>query len=219
MPEGAYLILGNESLAFIYADYPEHKVRQVRDHTLDRIHTLLADPAIAFPPDWHPISATISTAYDLFLGYLLLDTWIANQDRHHENWGLIRHRERIYLAPTFDHAASMGQNETDARRKNRLQTGDQRQHISAYVKKARSAIYETTTSKKPLPTLDLFQKAAQRSPKSARTWLDRLRQIPDNDCQDLFERLPYGEITPCAKQFALELLALNKERLLGAPKP
>jgi hypothetical protein len=83
----------------------------VRDHTLTRIHALLRDDAIGHPPDWTPPSDRISSAYDLFLGYLLLGAWIANQDRHHENWGLISDQEQIYLAPSYDHAASMGQNE------------------------------------------------------------------------------------------------------------
>lgn len=214
VPEGGHLILGNELLADIHADYPESKGRRVPEHTLGRIHALLIEPTIGFPPSWHPPSNTISTAYDLFLGYLLLDAWIANQDRHHENWGLVERKNDTYLAPSFDHAASMGQNETDDTRRVRLTTKDQRRHISAYVKKARSAIHEGETSKKPMLTFDLFQKAAARSPQTAQIWLDQLQKISENDCWNLFEKLPLGEITPPAKQFALTLLALNRKRLL-----
>jgi len=214
VPEGSRLSLGNESLSDIYAGYPKDEVGRVPDHTLDRIHALLTDREIGSPPDWDPPSDGITTAYDLFLGYLLLDAWIANQDHHHENWGLIHHQGRVYLAPTFDHAASLGQNETDDTRQDRLTTKDRRRHISAYVEKARSAIYESETDKKPLPTLTLFQKAAAKSPKAARVWLDRLRQIPENIYQDLFDQLPPDETTPLAKKFALALLALNKKRLL-----
>nr|VFJ94518.1 MAG: HipA-like C-terminal domain-containing protein [Candidatus Kentron sp. LFY] len=217
-PKGGLLVLGNESLAAVYADYPKHKVRHVRDHTLGRIHALLIDRKIGFP-DRQPPDDEIATAYDLFLGYLLLDAWIANQDRHHENWGLIRDRERIYLAPTFDHAASMGQNETDTTRQDRLSTKDRGRHISTYIKKARSAIYENKTDKSPLPTSDLFRKAAAKSPEAARIWLDRLQQISQNSCLGLFEQLSPETITPSAKQFALTLLALNQERLLEHINP
>nr|VFK11158.1 MAG: hypothetical protein BECKLPF1236A_GA0070988_100504 [Candidatus Kentron sp. LPFa]VFK27538.1 MAG: hypothetical protein BECKLPF1236C_GA0070990_100484 [Candidatus Kentron sp. LPFa] len=214
VPEGGHLMLGNELLAASHADYPESKGRRVPEHTLDRIHALLIDQTIGFPMDWRPPSDRISTAYDLFLGYLLLDAWIANQDRHHENWGLIEHKNDTYLAPSFDHAASMGQNETDDTRRDRLTTKDQRRHISAYTKKARSAIYEGETSKKPMLTFDLFQAAVARSPRAARVWLDRLQKISENDCRNLFEQLPLGEITSPAKQFALTLLTSNRKRLL-----
>ncbi|MBT8420663.1 MAG: phosphatidylinositol kinase, partial [Gammaproteobacteria bacterium] len=153
VPKGGELILGNESLAAIYPNYPKHKMRGVQDHTLGRIHTLLTTQSITLPPDWHPPGDSIVTTYDLFLGYLLLDAWIANQDRHHENWGVIQRNSQRYLAPTFDHAASLGQNETDAIRQKRLTTKDRRRHISTYVERARSAVYETKTDNKPLLTL------------------------------------------------------------------
>jgi len=108
----------------------------------------------------------------------------------------------------------MGQNETDGARQDRLGTKDTGRHISAYVTKARSAIYERKTSIKPLLTLELFQKAAAKSPQAAKSWLARLQQIPDNAVKTLFEQLPLGGATPVAKQFALTLLALNRQRLL-----
>ncbi|MEW8092566.1 MAG: hypothetical protein AB2784_23415 [Candidatus Thiodiazotropha endolucinida] len=148
----------------------------------------------------------------------MLDAWIANQDRHHENWGLISDQEQIYLAPSYDHAASMGQNETDEVRKDRLTTRDRGRHISTYVTKARSAIYDSKTSKKALLTLELFVKAAEKSPDAAKIWVDQLKQVSVKAYQRLFEQLPDGEITPLAKQFAIKMLELNKQRLLETQK-
>lgn len=219
VPEKGRLILGNELLAGIHTDYPALKVRRVRDHTLGRIHALLSRPEIGHPPRWKPPSKKISSAYDLFLGYLLLDTWIANQDRHHENWGLISLQGQIYLAPSYDHAASMGQNETDETRQDRLTTRDSGRHISTYVTKARSAIYDSKSSKKALLTLDLFDKAAERSSDAAQIWLHKLRQVSENDCHNLFKQLPGDVISSHAKQFALTMLKLNKQRLLETEKP
>lgn len=213
VPEDGRLILGNELLSIIHEEYPRDTLRHVRDHTLGRIHALLTTPSIGFPPDWQPPPA-IATAFDLFIGYLLLDAWIANQDRHHENWGLIRDRERIFLAPTFDHAASMGQNETDENRRTRLTTKDKGRHISTYVTRARSAIYETKASKKPMPIIEVFRHAAGRSPSAGQVWLERLRQIEENSVLRLFAKIPDDQATPIARDFACTLLSLNKQRLL-----
>lgn len=49
----------------------------------------------------------LSSALDVFAGYVLLDAWIANQDRHHENWGALRMGTALYLAPSFDHGAAL----------------------------------------------------------------------------------------------------------------
>ncbi|NEX19763.1 phosphatidylinositol kinase [Thiorhodococcus mannitoliphagus] len=219
VPEGGRLIAGNELLAKIHPEYRVHEVRQVSDHTLRRIHGLLTHPAIGFPPDWRPPSDSIMTAYDLFLGYLLLDAWIANQDRHHENWGVIYHQRRIYLSPSFDHAASMGQNETDCNREERLTTRDRGRHISTYVIRARSAIYERQDSAKPLKTVELFDKAASRSPAAAQTWLGQLERIGTQDIAALFAQLQESEASQIAKTFAMRLLELNRERLLKSLTP
>ncbi|MBK5966829.1 phosphatidylinositol kinase [Thiocystis minor] len=219
VPEDGRLIAGNELLAKIHSDYPVHEVRQVSDHTLGRIHGLLTHPDIQCPPDWPPPAGSIMTAYDLFLGYLLFDAWIANQDRHHENWGVIQHRGCIYLSPSFDHAASMGQNETDENRQERLTARDQGRHISTYVTRARSAIYERQGSAKPLKTVELFEKAGSKSPAAAQVWLRQLAMVDTQDIATLFEQLQESEASQFTKTFAMRLLDLNRDRLLKSLTP
>jgi hypothetical protein len=88
----------------------------------------------------------VRTAVGVFIGYLLLDAWIENTDRHHENWGIIVSPDtqaQPTLAPTFDHASSMGSHETDETRSARLETRDRGYSVDAYVEKADSALYAT----------------------------------------------------------------------------
>lgn len=213
VPAGGRLEMGNEALANIHSTYPAQQRYKVQDHTLGRIVALLNEPTILMPMNWQPPSDVIHNAVDVFLGYLLLDAWIANQDRHHENWGLIHHDE-IYLAPTYDHAASMGQNESDAKRKELLTTKDRGRHITHYVKKARSAIYLNKSEQKAMLTWDVFQLLAAKRPESAKVWLQRLGDINPEQCQNVFNRIPPSEISGTAIEFAMKLLELNKKRLL-----
>lgn len=213
VPADGRLVMGNELLAEIHSTYPEQQRYKVQDHTLGRIIALLNNSDILLPMNWHPPSDAIKNAVDVFLGYLLLDAWIANQDRHHENWGVIN-LDKIYLAPTYDHAASMGQNETDSKRKELLTTKDQGRHISRYVEKARSAIYLKKSEQKPLLTLAVFQQLAIKRPESARFWLQRLGDITPEQCQNVFNRIPPSDISDTAIEFAMTLLELNKKRLL-----
>ena len=110
----------------------------------------------------------IKTAVEVFAGYLMLDAWIANQDRHHENWGLVivfeSEKPKIHLAPTFDHASSLGRNETDKNRQERLTTKDEGRNIKHYVSRARSAFYLAPSHNKVMLTLDVFQRAAKKWP-------------------------------------------------------
>ncbi|EGW23011.1 HipA domain-containing protein [Methylobacter tundripaludum SV96] len=213
VPHGGRLVMGNELLAEINSTYPEQQLYKVQDHTFGRIVALLSSPDILLPMNWQPPSDAIQNAVDVFSGYLLLDAWIANQDRHHENWGVIRYGE-IYLAPTYDHAASMGQNESDVKRKELLTTRDRGRHISSYIKKARSAIYLNKSEQKPLHTLDAFWQLASKRPESAKLWLQRLGDISPEQCQNVFNKIPPSEISETAIEFAMKLLELNKKRLL-----
>jgi len=220
VPRDGRLIMGNELLAAIHTDYPTHQIRRVRDYTLGRIQALLSLGEIRLPLEWEPPDASIRSAFDVFIGYLLLDAWIANQDRHHENWGMINYQGCIHLAPSYDHAASLGQNETDEARRERLATRDRGRHISRYVQKARSAIYAKKTDTTPLATIDAFQLAARKRLPAARCWLDRLHAITSSDCQGIFGQIPATEISETAAHFALTMLELNQSRLLhGELKP
>jgi len=213
VPKDGRLVMGNELLSTAYNTYPTEQRYKVRDHTLGRIVALLSDQSIFLPLDWKPPNNKIRNALDVFLGYLLFDAWIANQDRHHENWGVITHNQRIYLAPTYDHAASMGQNEPDNKRKELLTTRDKGRHISGYIEKARSAIYLNKSAIKPLSTLDVYQRLATKRPEAAMVWQHQLAIVSDAQCQTVFDRIPPSEISEIAVEFALVLLKLNKTRL------
>ncbi len=212
--EGEQLVHGNELLAHVYSDYPSHEKYRVKQHTLKGLFVLMNNPVVQLPLDWEAIEG-IETAFDVFIGYLLLDAWIANQDRHHENWAFIITKEgTIHLASTFDHGAALGRNETDANRRKRLETEDKRRSLEHYVTKARSAIYDKLSSNKPLHTLTVFLKAAQKRPNAGKIWLNRLENVSFANRQQIFAQIPATEITPIASEFAQKILTLNHRRLL-----
>jgi hypothetical protein len=157
----------------------------------------------------------VQSALDVFVGYLMLDAWIANQDRHHENWGFIVSPQRIvHLAPTFDHASSLGWNETDKTRIQRLTTKDKRRGMDRYVERALSAFFSSPASSKPMPTLDVFSEAARLRPPAAKGWLDRLAEISQNDITRIFDQIPAARISDAGRHFAMKMLELNQKRLL-----
>lgn len=219
VPVDARLEMGNELLSTLYGSYPAAEKYKVKDHTLNRVFTLLnsssSDFSIQLPMGWSAPSSDITRAIDMFIGYLLLDAWIANQDRHHENWGVIYRNNQIYLAPTYDHAASMGQNEQDKRRHEALTTRDKNRDINCYIKKANAAIYAKKSDSKPMSTLDAFQQFGRRRPTAAHFWLQRLSGISAQQCETVFQKIPPEiEITKKTIEFSLKLLELNKQRLL-----
>ena len=105
---GQHLIHGNELLAGTVIGYDRNKRMHQTDHTLDNIYRTITT---IFPKEEHQTEVLKKLA-----SYLILDALINNTDRHHENWGLLLSEEMrensvkltIDVAPTFDHASSLG---------------------------------------------------------------------------------------------------------------
>src|SRR5260370_30212352 len=103
----------------------------------------------------------------------MLDVWIANQARHHQNWAALRGDE-LRLAPTYDHGASLARQITDEERKERLETTDRNRSVAYFAQKARSAFYADPSDDHALLTWDAFSAFARLSVEAASAWLNRL---------------------------------------------
>ena len=214
VPEGGRLVLGNELLARVVEDYDHTRRYQVRQHTVRIVMAVTSSRDIGLPIGWQP-PESISDAAGVMVGYLMFDALVSNQDRHHENWGLVYlPGQGVFFAPTFDHASSLGRNELDAKRLDRLTTNDKGRNVRAYVNRAKSAFYLTNASTKPLTTLDAFIEAARIRPEAARYWQRQLSAIKPEDFAAILAEIPDTEISAPARDFACRMLEINTRRLL-----
>lgn len=218
--KGARVVHGNELLAASNTDYIQGESNKYRNpsHTLRRVIAYLkaSDELVGAPYGWRQFEQ-IQNALDFFTGYLLFDLWIANQDRHDENWGILRMDDgNTFLAPSYDHGSSMARNETDNRRRIRLTTKDPMQHISSFVLKARSGFFPNAveTSPTPISTLEAFSQIAVHAPRAAVAWREKLDAIDRNQVQTIIDQVPPEWMSDTARDFTVELLRLNKQRIL-----
>lgn len=214
VPEGGGLRHGNEFLGNISDSAEERRKRSsMRKHIIKNVMSVTDDHA-SKPIGWNSFKG-VRNATDVFCGYLLLDALIANQDRHYENWGYVLTRDKtLHLAPTFDHASSLGRNERDEVMKERLVTKDRGRSIEHYVTKARSSLYFQDGDNKPLSTIDAFLAWGVAVPDAASAWIENLSQLSDDEIISIVDRVPDTLISSLAKEFTSKMLVLNKERLL-----
>jgi hypothetical protein len=217
-PLGAALTLGNELLSEADPGYAQGQVSKfrVQAHTVERVLRMLERRNPCFPLEWaNP--ASLADAVDVFVGYLLLDAVIGNTDRHHENWGIVCLPERsVHLAPTFDHASSLGCHLLDDKRAQRLRTGDRNFDVAAFASKARSALYRLETDTKALLTHEAFFGAAAHRPAAGRYWLERLDGLNEPEIAIIMNNVPRDRISDTAVEFAQRLIVINKNRLVEA---
>jgi hypothetical protein len=211
--------LGNQLLQALDPDYPDGSKYKVRAHTVDAVSEvlkLLVPPPVPFS-DALPVG--INTAAAVFTGYVLLDAWIANQDRHHENWAALRvpgplTSASLHLAPTFDHGASLARNLTDEERAERLSSRDRGRQIPAFVRRARSAFYADPSQSKPLTTVQAWEAFSRKTPQAAIIWLERLRAIKAQAVQEVLDQVPPQRMSQICREFTRQLLLENQRRLL-----
>ncbi|MEO8658973.1 MAG: HipA domain-containing protein [Bryobacteraceae bacterium] len=172
----------------------------------------------ALPPGWKA-PAFVQSSVDAFIGYLLLDALVGNTDRHHENWAVLRLPDgTVHLAPTFDHASSLGRNLLEEECAERLRTKDRNRTVDAFAGRALSALYHAETDKKPLSPLSAFLEAAHWSRAAAVGWLGLVEGLADEEIDIIMGNVPPECISDTAAQFAQRLISVNKRTLLGLKK-
>jgi hypothetical protein len=225
LAEGESLIHGNELIAQLTAEYPRpDSAPRFRNsgHTLPLVVETI-ERSGAEPPVAANLPVGVSTAVDVFAGFLLLDALIGNTDRHHENWGVIESfgfewQELVFslhLAPTYDHASCLGRNEPDARREERLQSRDRGNTVEAYADRCASALYMSPTDPKPLRTIEAFRELSRRRPRAAEAWKERLAVVGELDIRRLLAEVPRERCSTVAEEFAARIVLHNRARLLG----
>ena len=239
------LILGNALLATTIEGY-DAKAQKPAHHSVEAVLALLASPDIG-PPACVDPPPGVAAAPDFFVAYLMLDALIGNTDRHHENWGveLRLHADPILvaavlqalgmptgmgplgprpigpthvLAPTFDHASSLGRNLGDDERSERLTTRDQGRTVEHYCTRGRSPLYARGGSTS-LTVRQSFELARACRPGCADAWIDRLAATADSDLLAIVDRLPAHIASGPARAFAKAVLTSGRRFLLSLRSP
>ncbi|MBB6573850.1 hypothetical protein [Xanthomonas arboricola] len=212
-PPGGRLVLGNELIGVVASDEtgkPYFDRRQF--HTPLRVAALLSFKKIKTPLNWERPSSAM-TAIGVMAGYLMLDVLIGNQDRHEENWGLLVSDGAVYLAPTFDHASSLGRENRDDRRKMKFDAKNPAHGVYGYACKALSQLYASKSGSR-LTTIQAFTEFSQYCKDECRYWLQQLRGIDEEYFQGIFEEVPDTHITEVGRKFGACVLVENRKRLL-----
>jgi hypothetical protein len=217
-PPPLSLILGNQLLVAHDPAYPreDHRKYRVREYTMDAVVQCLKKLAAPSAQWMTGVPRETATALDFFVGYVMLDAWIANQDRHHENWGAIRSASQteLRLAPTFDHGASLARNLSDTERKDRLESRDRGRQVRHFAGRARSAFYDSPGSGRTLGTLEAFERIAQAAPEAANAWSNAIKGVTTQEIEAIIREVPPERMSEVTRRFTLELITVNQQRLL-----
>lgn len=195
------LIHGNELLSARFGDYNQAIRGENPGYTLAAVQAALA--GLPGPAELDPNL----TAFDAFAGYLTCDALVSGRDRHHENWGLIRHGDSRQLAPSFDHGNALGFQERDDRRVRMLANED---HLLRWLARGTSQHF----AGKPRLTDLAVEALGMASSAGRRFWWDRLRSFDLDAAREIFEAIPDDVMSEVSRRFVSSLISTNRRRLL-----
>ncbi len=207
LEENQTLIHGNELMASYVEDYDKEKRFKHREHRLDLVLECVERNAEAGPVD-----ATRNSPGNWFVGYLMLDALVANVDRHHENWAIIQTPQlSSRLAPTYDHASSLGRELSDHKREARMQA----RGIGHYLDFGRGGIYPPNGEER-VPPVELLAELDQIGYSEGRQeWTAKLVETGLDTLLDVFARVPSDWMTEMAVTFARGVVETSFERITG----
>ena len=199
------LIHGNQLLMDVVADYDPEQTFHQTSHTIDNIWRALEH--VCEGPQ------AIDEAKTRVAEYLVLDALIGNVDRHHENWGMLRERDGNRwghaVAPSFDHASSLGRELRDERRD--LFLKDYR--VGTYVERGHGAVFWSEESRRGPSPLQLVRDAAVSYADLFRPALRKTGKLDRKAVHGAVQCVPDDWMSPSAKEFAVEMIAYNQDQL------
>jgi len=177
-----------------------------KGHTLENIQLTLE--GLGAPPEaasWRDCSA-----YDAFVGHLMLDALIANQDRHEQNWSVLFSRSAENaadaLAPAYDMAASLGFQLTDQARESRLERSD---GMEAFARKGYARRFD---GDEKTSLVSFAARAYQGCTDPGRRRIERLLEaIATMEFNEFVAEDP--SVSVVARRFAVSLLRINGRRI------
>ena len=209
---GESLVHGNEILAVQIHGYDRSKKLRQADHTIKNIFVAITK---LFATDEQTRDAVLVQLAE----YLVLDALIGNTDRHHENWGLLVRDvsggfqesagTRIRVAPSFDHASSLGRELRDEKREEIVDRGT----IASYVHKARGGVYLKPTDRHGANPLELIRIASEEFPVYFRTALEKVSSVPINSILALIDEVPGARMSSSAQRLSKAFLTYTHSAL------
>ena len=206
--ERRVLLHGNQILEITIGGYSLEKKFRSSQHTLENIWKVMEN--VFVNPE------TAMRAKQTIAEYMVLDALIGNTDRHHENWGILaQHKNDEWgwlVAPSFDHASSLGRELLDKRRNQYLEEN----RIGDYVEKGHGAIYWTENEHRAPSPLELVRLTTHKYPTFFHSIRMKLAKIDEHIFNQIVNQIPSDWMSQSERKFAIALMRYNYEQLLEA---
>lgn len=151
--------------------------------------------------------------FELFKIFVF-DALIGEQDRHEENWGIIKVNKEYHISPLYDNGCSLLNKFKDELYANQYYNNIK--NFDSFINRSTSMIYDENGKK--YKHFDLIKKLYDSYPNDMKKELSKLTKLSDNQIEEIVNKIPEDLLTIIHKKYIIEYLKKRRNILLEIGK-
>lgn len=146
--------------------------------------------------------------FENLLEMVVFDCLIGNQDRHQDNWGVIKRENKIVFAPLYDHSSCLGWNLPEVQIE-RLLRDDKL--IEDFVNRSESCVRWEAGAR--IKHFRLIRLVLETEGNTVRDIIEKLTDFDDDCIGEIVENVPDAVMPHVRKDLVFRLLKVRRDRL------
>ena len=139
-------------------------------------------------------------AFDVLIGFLALDAWVANTDRHAFNWAVLQRGGERRIAASFDHGSSLASGQPDE--------DLVRQDPAVFARRGYVTRFEAPDH---TTLVEFAHRAESMTTGMGREWRERIALVDADDVGGILDSMP--RLSVVRRRFLFDVLEENRRRL------
>lgn len=145
-----------------------------------------------------------------FLKIIVFDALVGEQDRHEENWGIIRINGEYKLSPLYDNGCNLLREFYKKENAEKYYSGQR--DFDVYIKRSKALIYKEDGSK--YKHFELIQDLYNRYPEQIKEEIVNLERLTNLKIENIVSKIPDNIITEKHKEYIIRYIKTRKQILL-----
>ena len=150
--------------------------------------------------------------FDQFIKIMIFDALIGEQDRHEENWGIMKIENKYELSPLYDNGCSLLRNFKNSKYAEEYYSG--KKDFDAYIMKSKTLIYKENGIQQ-YKHFELIEFLNKKYHNIVQQEIRKLNKLTDKIIEEIVEKIPDDLLTKKHKQYIIFYLKTRRNILLS----
>lgn len=152
------------------------------------------------------------TLFQGFVKVMVFDALVGEQDRHEENWGIQRIKNKYRFSPLYDNGCNLLRNFKDESYAKSYYSG--KKDFDSYINKSKTIIYKED-NKNQYRHFELIEYLNKKYHEIVKTEILNLNKLTDKIIEDIVEKIPDDLLTKMHKKYIINYLKKRRDILLN----